>query len=99
MQRNCTFPGRYAPLTYYEDVLIVQFDMRDARVCRASFVTFFSRERYCMLTYPIVSENLYSIVIICTLKNFQSEFTYTVYTAACYISPPNNATNQSTLSL
>ena len=21
MQRNCIFPGRYAPLTYYEDVL------------------------------------------------------------------------------
>ena len=23
MQRNCIFPGRYAPLTYYEDVLEV----------------------------------------------------------------------------
>ena len=22
MQRNCIFPGRYAPLTYYEDVYI-----------------------------------------------------------------------------
>ena len=21
MQRNCIFPGRYAPLTYYEDIL------------------------------------------------------------------------------
>ena len=21
MQRNCIFPGRYAPLTYYEDVM------------------------------------------------------------------------------
>ena len=24
MQRNCIFPGRYAPLTYYEDVLVIR---------------------------------------------------------------------------
>ena len=24
MQRNCIFPGRYAPLTYYEDEIELQ---------------------------------------------------------------------------
>ena len=24
MQRDCIFPGRYAPLTYYEDVLVIR---------------------------------------------------------------------------
>ena len=31
MQRNCIFPGRYAPLTYYEDVLE---DSRDTLMAR-----------------------------------------------------------------
>ena len=31
MQRNGIFPGRYAPLTYYEDVLEATLMARNAR--------------------------------------------------------------------
>ena len=34
MQRNCIFPGRYAPLTYYEDVLEASRNMFRARNAR-----------------------------------------------------------------
>ena len=34
MQRNCIFPGRYAPLTYYEDVLKVSRNTLMARNAR-----------------------------------------------------------------
>ena len=34
MQRNCIFPGRYAPLTYYEDVLEASRNMFMARNAR-----------------------------------------------------------------
>ena len=31
MQKNCIFPGRYAPLTYYEDLLKATLMARNAR--------------------------------------------------------------------
>ena len=34
MQRNCIFPGRYAPLTHYEDVLEASRNMFMARNAR-----------------------------------------------------------------
>ena len=37
MQRNCIFPGRYAPLTYYEDVLEAS---RNTLMARSEFILF-----------------------------------------------------------
>ena len=34
VQRNCIFPGRYAPLTYYEDLLKVSRNTLMARNAR-----------------------------------------------------------------
>ena len=46
MQRNCIFPGRYAPLTYYEDVLEASRNTLMARNAReiCNFFALFGTE-------------------------------------------------------
>ena len=51
MQRNCIFPGRYAPLTYYEDVLEASRNTLMARNAR-EICNFFAQQNTLVYNGP-----------------------------------------------